>query len=87
MNIKCVFCSSIQIFSENFLIARRMTLEIIRNVHRSPCKVLVFLVRVALNLSFLRQFFSKNTQILNFMKIRPVEAQLIHADVQTDGQT
>ena len=87
MNIKYDFSSFIQIFSENFLIMRRTKLEIVRNVHRSPCKVLVFLVRVALNLSFLRQFFSKNTQILNFMKIRPVEAELIHADVQTDGQT
>jgi hypothetical protein len=28
--------------------------------------------------------FSKNTQISNFTKIRPVEAELFHADVQTD---
>jgi hypothetical protein len=27
--------------------------------------------------------FSKNTQISNFMKIRPVEAELFHADGRT----
>ena len=31
-----------------------------------------------------RDRFSKNTQISNFMKIRPVEAEVFHADVQTD---
>jgi hypothetical protein len=31
--------------------------------------------------------FSKNTQILNFMKIRPVGAELFHANGQTDGRT
>ena len=31
--------------------------------------------------------FSKNTQILNFTKIRPVGAELFHADRQTDRQT
>jgi hypothetical protein len=28
--------------------------------------------------------FSENSQIPNFMKIRPVEAQLFHADGRTD---
>jgi hypothetical protein len=31
--------------------------------------------------------FSKNTQISNFMKLRPFEAELFHADGRTDGQT
>jgi len=31
--------------------------------------------------------FSKSTQISNFMKIRPVEAELFHAGGQTDRQT
>jgi len=31
--------------------------------------------------------FSKNTQILNFMKIRPVGAELLHVDGQTDERT
>jgi len=31
--------------------------------------------------------FSKNTQLSNFMKIRPETAELFHADKRTDGQT
>ena len=31
--------------------------------------------------------FSKKFQIINFMKIRPVGAELFHADRQTDRQT
>jgi len=31
--------------------------------------------------------FSKNTQISNFLKIRPVGAELFHAYRQTDEQT
>jgi hypothetical protein len=32
----------------------------------------------------LRDRFSKNTQISNFMKMRPVGAELFHADGRTD---
>jgi len=31
--------------------------------------------------------FSKNTQISNYMKIRPVRAKLFHADGRMDGRT
>jgi hypothetical protein len=31
-------------------------------------------------------YFRKNPQISNLMKIRPVEAELFHADGQRDGQ-
>ena len=37
-------------------------------------------------MSFLNRF-SKNVQISNFIKIRPVGAELIHADRRTDGRT
>jgi len=38
-----------------------------------------------MKVEFSRQFFfSKNTQISNFMKIRPFGAQLLHADGRTD---
>jgi hypothetical protein len=51
--------------------------------------VLVFMCSAVIviferNLSFLDRF-STNTQILNFLKIRPVEAELFYADGQTDG--
>ena len=31
--------------------------------------------------------FSKNTEISNFMKIRPMRAELLHADGGTDRRT
>jgi hypothetical protein len=31
-----------------------------------------------------RQIFSKNIQISKFLKIRPLEAELFHAEGQTD---
>ena len=37
-----------------------------------------------MNLEFSRQFFSKNTQISNFKKIRPIGAELFQVDGRTD---
>jgi hypothetical protein len=45
LNIKCVFCFSVQLLSETFLIIRRIERDIIINVHRSSCKVPVIVVR------------------------------------------
>jgi len=47
----------------------------IKNVYWSLCKVPVVLVR-----------FSKNNQISNSIKIRPLGAELFHADGQADGR-
>ena len=60
--------------------------EIITNVSRSSCKVPVILVRIYLNFNFLDRF-SKNNQIPNLMKIRPVTAELFHADGRKDRKT
>jgi len=57
----------------------------IKNVYWSSCKEAVILFPILMDLYFPRQIF-KNTQISNFTKIRPVGAELFHADGQTDGR-
>jgi hypothetical protein len=54
----------------------------IKNVYWSSCKVPVILVRIEWNLNFLDSF-SKNTQISNLIKFRPVGAEF-HAGGRTD---
>jgi len=63
--IKCVFSFSPR-FSETFLVLRRIERDIIKNVHWSSCKVPLVLMK----LEFSCQVF-KETQVSNFMKIRP----------------
>jgi hypothetical protein len=55
----------------------------IKNVSQSSCKVPAILVRLRLKLNIF-DIFSKNTQMLNFMKIRPVGAELFRVDGRTD---
>jgi hypothetical protein len=75
VNIKRVFWFSLKILSKTFLILGRIERDIIVNVYGSSCEVPVhFLDR-----------FSKNTQILDFMKIRLVGAELFHEDERTDN--
>jgi hypothetical protein len=45
LHIKRVFCCSLQILSETFLIPRRIKRDITTNVHRSSCTVPVIIVR------------------------------------------
>jgi hypothetical protein len=73
-------------FCEIFLILRGIERDMIKNVYSSSCKVPVILVRLLSNLNFLDSL-SKNTQISNIMKIRPVESELYQADRRTDGRT
>ena len=43
-NIKCVFCFSVQILFETFLVVRIIQRDIVTNVETSLCKVHVMLV-------------------------------------------
>ena len=84
-NMKRVFWFSLQILSETFLILIKTGWDLIQNVYWSSRKALVTLVKFQLNLNFL-EGFSKNNQITNFITIRPVGAELFHADGRRDMQ-
>jgi hypothetical protein len=77
----CVLIFSIILY-EKFLILRRIERNMIKNVFWDPCKLPVIFVRLW-NLNFF-DIFSKNTQISNFIKIRPVKATFFHMDGRTD---
>jgi len=58
----------------------------IRNIYWSACKIPAFPVKSEYNYNLL-SIFSKNYQISNFMKIRPVRAEFLHVDGRIGGQT
>jgi hypothetical protein len=66
-----------------FLTLRRTERDMIKNLYKYACKVPINLIVCWWNLDFLN-IYSKNDQISNFMKIRPVGAELLHADGRTD---
>ena len=78
-----MFWFSLQLLSETFLILSRTEGD---RSNMYIGQVPVLLVRFLTKLDFLNRF-SKNTQIPNFMKIRPAGAELSHADGWTDRQT
>jgi hypothetical protein len=80
LNIKCVFWFFLQILPGTFLVLRRNDKK---NVCWPSRKVPVILVRFYWNLDFLNRF-SKKTEISNFKKIRPLGAELFHADRRAD---
>ena len=55
----------------------------IKNLYRSSCKVPFIIVRLKKKI-FLDRFSKIKAQISNFMKIRPVGAELFHAQTRTD---
>jgi hypothetical protein len=78
-----MFRFSLQILSEIFLILRRIKRNIIIDVQKTSSKETVIILRLQWKSNFLYRF-STNAQISNFIKIRPVEAELFHADGQAD---
>jgi hypothetical protein len=82
-HIKCVFWFSVQYLSETFLVLRKIQQHTTAN---SSCKVPVILVIFKRSLNF-HDRCSEHTQISNFMKIRPVEAEGFDVDGSTEGRT
>ena len=82
LNTECVLLFSLQMSPETFPILRRNERDMIKNAHWSSYKVPVVLVRF-----FMKPEFSKNIQIPNFMKIRPVGPEMFHANGWTDRRT
>ena len=86
LNIKCVFLFSLHLLFQTFNTLGKFVRNTIMNLHWSLSKVPVMRVRFYLNMNFLNRF-SKNIHVPNFMKIRPVGAELFHADGQAHRQT
>ena len=79
-----MFCLSLQLLSQTFLILGRNERDIIINVHTSSCKVLAIVARLKLNLNFSNRF-TKNNHISNFMTIREAGTEMSNAEGQTGG--
>ena len=77
------------IFSTAFtrnIILRRIQGDIVTNMKKSSCKVPFIFVRFQLNLNAIDVIVRK-IQISNLSNIRPVGAELVHADGRADGRT
>ena len=84
--VRYVLLFPLQSLSETFAILRSTERNVIKDEYWSSCKVPIILVRLKWILNSLDRVCKINL-ILNFMKILPAEAQLIHADRPTVGRT
>jgi len=66
-----------------YIILRRIQRETSTNVHRLICKLPVILSDYAEPFIFFDRL-SKNTEIINFIKIRPGVAEMFRADKRAD---
>jgi len=83
LNIKRVFWFCIQLSSETSFILRINEQDNVIKVHRSPRNVCRYSCNVLMKLELSRQNFEKYSST-NFVKIRPVGAELFHAGGRTD---
>jgi hypothetical protein len=82
LKIKCVFIFHAT-FVQNISHSKKNLARFCQNVNKSSYKIPVILAVFSQNLNFL-DTFSKKSQISNLIQIRPVGAELFHADRRTD---
>jgi hypothetical protein len=82
LNAKCVFWFPLRLSSGTFLILRNIERDVMKNVWWSSCKVPFVFSNFNGTWIFWTVFRKIPKQ--NFMKIRPVAAELLHADRRTD---
>jgi len=83
---KNVFWFSIQRLYETLLNPRRNEREIWWTMYTVFTQSIRYSCQILLNSNFLDRFW-KNTQMSNFIKIRPVWAEVFHAEGLMEGQT
>jgi hypothetical protein len=86
LNIKCVFLFFLKLLLETYLIQRKTARDMIKNIYWASSQVPVILVRFEWISKFLDRF-SNDIEISNFTKIRPVKAELFHANRRTGRHT
>ena len=81
------FLFSLQLVCETFLILRRIERERWSEMYIGINVKYPYSCPVLIKLEFSRQIFARNPQIFDLINIRPVVAELFHADGRTDGRT
>jgi len=84
LNSKCMFRFPRQISSETFLTLRRTERDMIKKYLLVFTHSTRYSCPVLMKFKFSRVLFQKNILVSNFMKIRPVGSELLHADGRTD---